>query len=320
MKTQFAALGVFFLILLLCSSSKLARAVTSTVRGKGTLLTKCQSDTTFDFSIGNGVNLQPSYYNGGQINFGWALMRKNKKIKAVRIEIEPAVSIKIVQSWIAAAVKNGYGVIATYHQFKKLGSNNPEDLMDAARWWRANYRTLVLSGPFYINLINEWGNHSLSANTYAYAYNKAIAIVRQVYSGPIIIDCPGWGQETNVATAAVKGIEGTAIKDTNIVLSVHIYPHGWNQAENHIFQKSDLDELASTGRACIVGEFGNGTQEKTNWAGMVKYAKSLGWPVFGWCWNGDGGKMNMVKPAWKDNPNASSYTENNYFTVIYGLL
>ena len=25
--------------------------------------------------LGNGVNLQPSYYNGGNPNFGWSLMR-----------------------------------------------------------------------------------------------------------------------------------------------------------------------------------------------------------------------------------------------------
>jgi len=25
--------------------------------------------------FGNGVNLQPSYYNGGNVNFGWDLMK-----------------------------------------------------------------------------------------------------------------------------------------------------------------------------------------------------------------------------------------------------
>ena len=40
--------------------------------------------------------------------------------------------------------------------------------------------------------MNEWGSHSLPADAYARAYNSAIATVRTVYGGPIIIDCSGY--------------------------------------------------------------------------------------------------------------------------------
>ena len=56
-----------------------------------------------------------------------------------------------------------------------------------------------------INLMNEWGSHTLTSNAYASAYNAALEIVRQVYSGTVIIDAPGWGHEATVAANAITG-------------------------------------------------------------------------------------------------------------------
>jgi len=268
-----------------------------------------------DTLFGNGVCLQPSYYNGGNVTFGFPLMQTLPKIRSARIEIEPAVPIALAASWIQQARSNGYKVIATYHKYTVLGSNNPADLNDAANWWKTNYNTLAAAGSFTVNLMNEWGDHNLTATTYAAAYNNAIAIVRQVYSGPIILDCPGWGQETTVAANAAK-----SITDTGIILSAHIYPNGYNQAKQHTFQQADLDDLASSGRPCIVGEFGNYPSGNADWAGMVTYAKLKHWAVLGWSWNGDGGPMNMVTPAWDSVANAPTYGQSSYFTVIYNLL
>jgi len=39
--------------------------------------------------FGNGMNLQSSYYNGGNVKIGFDLMKSYGKIKTVRIEIEP---------------------------------------------------------------------------------------------------------------------------------------------------------------------------------------------------------------------------------------
>lgn len=128
----------------------------------------------------NGANLQPSYYNDGNVSFGWSLMKQQYKIKTLRIEIEPT-SAGPAKDWIAQAHNNGYNVIATYHKSKVLGSNNASDLTDAAYWWMQNYASL--GGDFTINLMNEWGNHNLTANEYAAAYNLAIRVVRQVKIG-----------------------------------------------------------------------------------------------------------------------------------------
>ena len=273
--------------------------------------------TNLTASLGNGVNLQPSYYNGGNPNFGWSLMKQQGNIKTVRIEIEPD-KVSQAKNWIAQAKANGYAIIATYHKSAVLGTDDANELTAAANWWKTNYSTL--GGGFTINLMNEWGSHSISANSYAVAYNSAIGTVRTVYGGPIIIDCPGYGQETATAAAAAKGYNSTKINDTNVILSVHVYPNGYNQGKNHNLQNADLDDLASAGRPCLVGEFGNTPAGPVNWQGVVNYAKGKGWTVLAWAWNGDGTGMNMVSPAWSDNGGATSFTLSSYFNQVYALL
>jgi mannan endo-1,4-beta-mannosidase len=267
-------------------------------------------------TIKSGVNLQPSYYNDGMPNFAWDLMKKQSKIKTLRIEIEPD-KVEQAKTWIKEAKENGYQVIATYHKYKVLGSDDEQDLLDAANWWKTNYA--ALGGDFIINLMNEWGSHNISAPAYATAYNNAIAIVRTVYKDAIIIDIPGWGQETYTAYQACK-TSSPIIADTNIILSAHIYSNGWNQGRNHNFQASDLDDISKSGRRGFIGEFGNGGGGSVDWSGCIDSAKAKGWGVIGWCWNGDGGDMNMVDPSWAKNSSATSFSTNSYFTIIYDKL
>src|SRR5262245_16042723 len=56
-------------------------------------------------SAGNGVNLQPSYYFGGNVDLGWEVMKKYPNIKSVRIEIEAGQEAN-AQRWIKEAVTN----------------------------------------------------------------------------------------------------------------------------------------------------------------------------------------------------------------------
>lgn len=270
--------------------------------------------------IANGVNLQPSYYNNGNPVIDWALMKQQTKIKTVRIEIEPGYETQ-ARTWISGAVSNGFAVIATYHKYTALGSDNVADLNAAASWWVANYAQLAKAGAFTVNLMNEWGSHNLTANAYASAYNAAIATVRTVYTGKIIIDIPGWGQETAIAAAAAKGYNGgTKIADTSYILSAHIYPGAWNQAKNRYVTTADIDDLNSAGVPCIIGEFGNSGGSGADWSAIVDYAKTKGFGVLAWCWNGDGGTMNMVSPSWATNGAATSFSLSSYFNVVYAKL
>ncbi len=284
-------------------------------QGAGSSLTAKGTTTLF----GNGVNLQPSYYNNGNPNFGWSLMKSQTKIKTVRIEVEPD-KVSQAVSWISQAKSNGFNVIVTYHKSAVLGSDSTAELTAAANWWKTNYSTLAAAGSFTVNLMNEWGSHNITSNNFASAYNSAIAIVRQVYSGNIIIDIPGWGQEANTATNAVLGTNGTKITDTKIVLSAHIYPGSYNQGANRYMNTSDIDIMETAKVPCMIGEFGNQGGSGANWSAIVDYAKTKSWTVLGWCWNGDGGSMNMVTPSWATNPTATSFSTSSYFSVVYAKL
>ena len=293
--------------------------------------------------FGNGINIQPSYYSSGNPQCSWDLIGEFSGIKSIRIEID-AVNSKVdaIQAarWIFEAHKLGLKIIATYHDWKALGSNNPEYVIQAANWWLNNFDILNkelkrLNGgveiPFTVNMINEWGSHDIIAETYAKVYNEAITIVRQKYSGYIVIDCPGFGQGIDQASRAVLGIETNGIKidDKKIILSAHIYPNGYNMAKKRWLQKEDLDDLEKTGLPCIIGEFGNYAKGngQCNWLEVVNYAKSKGWAVLGWAWNGDDadelhqtGPMNMVSPSWIADPLANKHTTNSYFDLIYKII
>lgn len=267
-------------------------------------------------SAANGVNLQPAYYNNGNPNMGWSLMKQKGNIRRLRIEIDTSrVSTATAKGWITQAKSNGFtDIICTFHQFG--GSNNANDLLTAANWWKNNYNTL--GGGFTINLCNEWGDHNLSASAYATAYNNAISIVRQVYSGPIVMDISGWGQETLVALNAFK-TSSPVVRDGNVIVSTHIYPGNWNQARNHWYNTSDMNDLSSIGKTILVGEFGTGSGS-CDWSGCVNNAKSKGWSVLAWSWNGDGNSLNMVSPSWASNPSATSFSTNSYFNTVYPKL
>jgi mannan endo-1,4-beta-mannosidase len=269
---------------------------------------------------GCGVNLQPSYYCDGDMNLGWNLMDNYPDIKTLRIELDTSTNSTMDDfvRWISEANSNGYDVIATYHYASELGSNNPNQLLAAANWWVDNWDTLSSAGSFKVNLMNEWGNHSVSSEDYAEVYNAAIDTVRKVYHGPIICDIPGWGQETHTAADA-----STSIVDDDIIFSVHIYPVAWNSRTGDYMVNSDLDYLENSGRPCMIGEFGSKTNSpnaNADWSALVDHARGKGWSVIGWCWNGDGGGMNMISPYWGSSCDASSYTKSAYFDTIYSKL
>jgi hypothetical protein len=70
----------------------------------------------------------------------------------------------------------------------------------------------------------------------------------------------------------------------------------------------------------MIGEFGTGDPGSADWSSLVDYAKSLGWPVLGWAWNGDGGSMNMIAPPWSTSAYPAAPATGSYFSTIYDKL
>lgn len=271
-------------------------------------------------SFGNGVNFQPSYYNNGNVTFGFGLMKKYSQIQSIRIEIEPD---KVTQAfqWIQEAYNAGYkDIIATYHT-APLGEDDPCQLVEAAQWWISNYMYLKGAGDFIVNIRNEWGSHSISAENFAGAYNTAIEMIRTVVPShvPLIVDIPGWGQETYTASLA-----SPLITDKHVVFSAHIYGGAYNGAYNRTVIPSDMESLYATGRDCIIGEYGM-TSGDADVIAIVQHAQDIGFKaVYAWAWNGDGaadGKsLNMVLPNWIDDPLSTKYSESSYFYEVIDLL
>jgi len=260
--------------------------------------------------IKNGVNLQASYYNNGHVNIGWELMRLYPEIEAVRIEIEPY-RVQQARDWIREAHENGYQVIATYHNSQKLGTDDKQELINAANWWGNYYSTLSSSGPIIINLMNEWGSHNISPTDYANAYNEVIATVRTFYSDPLIIDVPGFGQATQIAADAYQYFD-----DENIIYSIHVYTSAFNIEQGRWLTHEDLAYLDATGADCMVGEFCDSSAGGSDWCSIIDHCFANGWPLFGWAWNGDGSNMNMVEPHWQDEPLATIFQPTEFMKII----
>jgi mannan endo-1,4-beta-mannosidase len=269
----------------------------------------------------DGVNIQAGFFNPadkGNIPIGWDLMQKFDRIRTVRIEIAPdeGVSMATMQRWIREANTHDYKVIATYHRYRDNGSSDENAVAAAAAWWKANYAELSKAGPFTINMINEWGAHDQTPESFARTYNKAIAVVREFYKGPIVVDIPGWGQETVVAAKA-----SPLIADRNIVFSIHIYSSAYiEQGPHHWMQPSDLREFSKVGRPVIIGEYGGMREGAADWQALVAEAKTLGWTVLAWAWNGDGEGMNMALPSWNDEFAPAAYYPGTYFGAAYAFI
>jgi len=291
--------------------------------GAGVLATSTNATAGGGASFGDGVNLQPAYYCSGDQDLGWSLMSDNPKIKTTRIELEPpswgetSSTLSDQKRWIDEATNNGYQVIATCHHYPNNGSNVKQDLYDAANWWADNYSYLSQDSDFIINIMNEWGSHDTTRTEYADAYNNAIDIIRSntSYTGPLVCDLSGYGQEYQICADAANNLT-----DDNLILSAHIYNSAYNSDQGRYVQTQDLDYLDNNQPyPCMVGEFGSKLSGDADWSALVDKAKSLGWPVLGWAWNGDGGEMNMVTPDWGSGC-SGPYSKSSYFSTVYGKL
>jgi mannan endo-1,4-beta-mannosidase len=190
------------------------------------------------------------------------------------------------------------------------------------------------------------GSHDQTAASYSDAYNAAIPLVRSVYQGPLVVDIPGWGQETNTAVAA-----SALLSDSHLVFSAHIYPQAYNQVAGRPVSPADVQDLfIQSGRPCIIGEFGDiieasgspsprtvntntststpssllaeeEDKDQCDVRAVVQAARAVGFQgVYGWAWNGDGGSLNMVAPSWVFVPTSVTYVPTDYFWSILELL
>lgn len=303
------------------------------------------------FAIG-GVNLSPSYTNGGNVGVGWGLMSQQTKIKAVRVEVDPkgwnfslAAHGRIIQEAINQA--NITKIIVTYHDSGCLGCDDTAKLTAAATWLVNNKAALHLTDPkVRINLFNEWGGHQISSTAWANAVNSAVKIIRAGgLTNRLIADVPGLGQES------IRGANGIKlVTDTNVVPSMHLYGSCYDEGSKNSAevqaagltasdvstlgqcQTKYMNRLIAAGRGFLIGEYGtrqSGNSDST-YLGMVTTGRASG-DVYAWAWNGDGGSMSMVGQGFKsyqsgnlnnfvNGQDSYGYTLSGYFNEVYPYL
>lgn len=293
-----------------------------------------------------GVNLQPSYTNGGNVDIGWGLMKAQTKIKAVRIEIDTGAfgfnldaHSRIIKEAIDQA--NITKVVITYHDKSCLGCDDATKLQNGARFFVNNRTKLYLGNPkIRINLFNEWGSHNISSTNWANQINAAVKIIRDAgISDRLIADVPGLGQ------GAIRGANGIKqVTDTRVVPSMHLYStcydagakvdseliaagltaadkdDGWGRCKTKYMQA-----LVRSGRGFFMGEFGTRQAgdkiSEAFYKDIITAGKSYG-DIYAWAWNGDGGDMNMASPTFQpyvvNSP--KTYSKSGYFNEVYAFL
>ncbi len=149
-----------------------------------------------------------------------------------------------------------------------------------------------------INLANEWGDHTVTADYWKNSYMQAIEKLRN--SGirtTLVIDAPGWGQNFQPILQYGKELLDYD-PQKNLLFSIHMYS-SWNNSQ---FIETELQKAHDLSLPLIVGEFGyNFDNGNNNLKCMVDHTvilrkcQELGLGYLPWSWAG-----NNKENAWLD--------------------
>ncbi|OOM09216.1 cellulase family glycosylhydrolase [Clostridium saccharobutylicum] len=173
-------------------------------------------------------------------------------------------------------------------------------------WVRSDILSVMHNHPkAWLNVANEWG--PANSTVWRDGYKEAVSRIRTAgYTGTIMIDAGGWGQDSNDILKYAKDIYNCNT-NKNVIFSIHMYG-SWNN-------DSDIDSFLSSckskGIPIIVGEFGynynNGSNNlgcKVDVAHLISYCKQNKIGFIAWSWSG-----NDSDNAWLDmTDNWGTYT------------
>jgi len=185
------------------------------------------------------------------------------------------------------------GMIPMVELHNATGKNQTGKLMDMVAYYTRNdVKKVLLSHERYllVNIANEWGDHSLTADNWKKSYMMAIDSLRLAgYSCTLVIDAPVWGQNLDpVLQYGYDLIEFDQKK--NILFSVHMYYY-WNDSGKI---DSELQKAFNLNIPLIVGEFGynynqgnNNLRCKVDPEEVMKNCQELGYGYIAWSWTGN---------------------------------
>ena len=203
----------------------------------------------------------------------------------------------------------GLSVILAYYVRDYMDAYNPNAMYNASQWWLGNLSVLKPEGEYAINILNE-PRAAGDAVTWRNQQTNAVQRLRSNgFTGPIVIDAPGYGHETRFLSQEGGNV---APYNTNVIFSLHVYPDsfyngGLPGTTNPGSGGGDVTFMnnlrAAAQRPIIIGEFGDTGGQFTNFRGRVQefvnnaQQSNANCGATGWAWNGDGLGMNAADDA-----------------------
>jgi mannan endo-1,4-beta-mannosidase len=230
---------------------------------------------------------------------------KNQGFNTVRIVWTTSGSASRLNDYLTKCDTLGIKPIVELHD--ATGGTTTSSLDTCINYWvRSDILSVMYNHPkAWLNIANEWG--PANSTVWRDGYKNAISKIRTAgYTGTIVIDSGGWGQDSSdILNYATDVYNSNTNK--NVIFSVHMYG-SWN---NNSDIDSFLSSCKSKGIPIIVGEFGynynNGNNNlgcKVDVAHLISYCKQNKIGFLAWSWTG-----NDSVNAWLDMTNNwGSYT------------
>lgn len=229
---------------------------------------------------------------------------KNDGFNTVRLVWTTSMSSSRLDTYLTKCDSLGLKAIVELHD--ATGSTSTSDLNTCANYWASSSVLAVLKKHTsdWVNIANEWGPSN--STTWRDGYLSAVSKIRTAgYTGVLVIDAGGWGQDGNDILNYASAILASNT-NKSVMFSIHMYG-SWNST-------TDVDKFMSSCHSksipIMVGEFGynynNGSNNlgcKVNATHLMNVCKYWRYGFCAWSWCG-----NDSSNAWLDMTSSSNWS------------
>jgi len=267
------------------------------------ILSPQHANAAEDSSWIRGVNVPAIWYDSQSYS---ALDKiKSDGFNTVRLVWQTSGSSSRLNDFLTKCDNLGLKAIVELHD--ATGGSTTSSLDTCVSYWtQSSILSIMYNHPkAWLNIANEWG--PANSTVWRDGYKNAISKIRTAgYTGTIVIDSGGWGQDSSDILNYANDVYNSNT-NKNVIFSIHMYG-SWNS-------NSDIDSFLSNcknkGIPIIVGEFGynynNGNNNlgcKVDVAHLISYCKQNKIGFIAWSWSG-----NDSANSWLDMTNSwTSYT------------
>lgn len=242
-----------------------------------------------------GINHPVAWFQNSALS--WLDQIAMTDANSVRIVWETtAGSSQVLRASIERAVEHGMVPMVELHD--ETGSNDPDGPGRLAQYYVDELSELLEEFEPYllVNIANEWGDYSSTAESWVQAYRQAISVLRDAgINHTLVIDANDYGQRG--LTIVDNGQQLLDFDPQhNLLFSTHMY-----QAYENPQLIRDVIRGAQDARLpLIVGEFGhqhgerNGQPIPVPYQAMLEEAERVGIGYLAWSWTGNSDELSYL--------------------------